>query len=42
MKEERTQQKSVWTSTENGRNQNSQKSIVYEFGNKKTKRKTKK
>jgi hypothetical protein len=25
----------VWTCTENGRKQNSEKSIVYEFGNKK-------
>jgi hypothetical protein len=31
-----------WTCTENGIKQNSQKSIVYEFGNNKTKKKNKK
>jgi undecaprenyl pyrophosphate synthase len=32
----------VWTYTENGRKQNSQKSIIYEFGNNKIERQTKK
>jgi hypothetical protein len=32
----------VWTCKENGRKQNSQKSIVYEYGINKTKRQTKK
>jgi hypothetical protein len=32
----------VWAFTENGRKQNFQKSIVYEFGNNKTERQIKK
>jgi len=32
----------VWTCTENGRKQNSQKSIIYEFGNNKAERENKK
>ena len=32
----------VWTCTENGKKQNSQKSIIYEFGNNKIERYTKK
>ena len=28
----------VWTCTENGRKQNTQKGIIYEFGNKKIER----
>ena len=32
----------VWTCTENGRKQKSQKSIIYEFWNKKIERQTKK
>ena len=33
---------SVWTHTKNGRKQNSQKGIIYEFGNNKIERWTKK
>ena len=32
----------VWACTENGRKQNSQKSTIYEFGNKTIERQTKK
>ena len=32
----------VWACTENGRKKTSQKSIIYEFGNNKTERQTKK
>jgi hypothetical protein len=32
----------VWACIENGRKQNSQKSIIYEFGNNKAERQTKK